>query len=110
VDKYQALLKIMEYLHISNFDNIHYYALNTINDQCVKSFKNILLHQDIALNSDYFTNIDIQVNTDNMITNIRNAFFTDEQNVTNDTYSTKVILDTKKLVEIMKEARGTKKI
>ncbi|MDR3330394.1 MAG: hypothetical protein LBS76_03895 [Mycoplasmataceae bacterium] len=107
--KYNAILKIMEMLHISNMDKIYYYALNTINDLCIKAFKNHLIHQDVALSSIYYNKINIQANIDNIITNMRQAFFSDEENA-NNTYVTKEIIDTKRLSQIMAEAKNTKKL
>jgi hypothetical protein len=107
--KYNAILKIMESLKIINVDKVYYYALNTINNQCVTAFKNHLIHQNVALVSSYYNKIAVQANVDNIITNIRHAFFNEDE-VVNDTYVTKEIIDTKRLNEIMSTVRNTKKI
>ncbi|MDR0740009.1 MAG: HAD family hydrolase [Mycoplasmataceae bacterium] len=107
--KYNTVLKIMEMLNIINVDDVYYYALNTINNQCVKAFKNHLIHQDTALISDYYNKISVQANTDNMIANIRHVFFHTDEFV-NNTYITKEIINTKRLNQIMNEAHNTKKV
>jgi hypothetical protein len=107
--KYNAILKLMEILKIPNVDKAYYYALNTINEQCVKAFKNHLIHQNIALSSNYYNKISEQANTDNIITNIRHAFFYENETI-NNTYVTEEIIDTKCLDQIMGEAKRTKKI
>ncbi|MDR1991864.1 MAG: hypothetical protein LBP70_04025 [Mycoplasmataceae bacterium] len=101
--KYNAILKIMEFLKIININDVYYYALNTIDDQCVVAFKNHLIHQDIALLSNYYNKITIQANIDQIITNIRNFFF--NQSGSNNTYKTKEILDIKTLNKIVNEAK-----
>ncbi|MDR0675163.1 MAG: hypothetical protein LBF36_02775 [Mycoplasmataceae bacterium] len=108
-NKYNAVLKLMEFLKIINIEKVYYYALNTINNQCITAFKNHLIHQNVALISDYYNKISIQANVDNIITNIRHAFFNEDESV-NNTYVTKEIINTKRLNEIMSEARNTKKI
>jgi hypothetical protein len=93
----------MEFLKIININDVYYYALNTIDDQCVVAFKNHLIHQDIALLSNYYNKITIQANIDQIITNIRNFFF--NQSGSNNTYKTKEILDIKTLNKIVNEAK-----
>jgi hypothetical protein len=99
----------MEFLKITNVDEVYYYALNTINDQCIHAFKNHLIHQNVALISPYYNKIDIQANIDNIITSIRRAFFNTNEGI-NSTYATKEIINTKQLNEIMNQARNTRKV
>jgi hypothetical protein len=106
--KYNAILKIMEILNINNFDKIYYYAINSIDEKCIKAFKHHLIHQEIAFNSQYIEKISIQANTDTMASNISRAFFT---NVSSNehSYNIKSIVDTERLNHIMNEARNTRK-
>jgi hypothetical protein len=98
----------MEFLKITSVDKVHYYALNTINSLCIKAFKNHLIHQDIALNSSYYKATN-QATIDNIITNIRLSFFSDAEAV-NTTYTTKEMIDTRSLNQIMNQAKNNKKI
>jgi hypothetical protein len=107
--KYNAILKIMEILNINNVDKIYYYAINSIDEKCVRAFKHHLIHQDVAFNSDYIDRLNIQVSTDMMASNISRVFFANVSNSEHN-YNVKSIIDTERLNQIMSEAKNTRKV
>ncbi|GHU47278.1 hypothetical protein FACS1894218_1350 [Bacilli bacterium] len=98
--KYKAILRLMEVTKINNFDNVYYYALNTVNKQCINAFKHHLMHQYLALKTDYYDQINIQASTDQIIENMTHAFF-EGNDVDISKFENRGIIDTKKLTEIM---------
>jgi hypothetical protein len=90
----------METTKISNFERVYYYALNTVNKQCINAFKHHLMHQYLALKTDYYDQIDIQASTDEIVQDMTHAFFEgNDINVTK--FEDRGIVDTKRLVETM---------
>jgi hypothetical protein len=93
------LLKLIEHLKIKTFDNVYYYAINTITERCLKSFKNKLIFQDIALASKYYADIEDQAKVDDVIDNIKN--------IISDSFEVKlttkqILYDTKKIKKLHK--------
>lgn len=52
VNKSNAIRYLMDYLKISNNDNVHYYALNTYDKISLLTFKNRYVYQDVVLLSE----------------------------------------------------------
>jgi hypothetical protein len=108
--KYQALMRIIENLKITNFDHVNYYAINSIDEQCLKAFKNHLIHQEIAFNSKYINEINIQASLDEIsdrmyrLTFVNSpTFHTSKKNHMED------VIDGECYTEIMQTVQATKK-
>jgi hypothetical protein len=73
-DKKTAIFKVLETLGQLNIDDVYYYGLTTINDVCIKTFKNHFVLQDITFDDreseDYKRCIDIK----KMILHLKNNF------------------------------------
>jgi hypothetical protein len=95
----------MEILNINNVDKIYYYAINSIDEHCVRAFRHHLIHQDVAFNSEYIDRINVQATTDAIASNISRAFFSNISNSEHN-YNVKSIIDTDRLVQIMTEAKN----
>ncbi|GHU33882.1 hypothetical protein FACS1894166_10390 [Bacilli bacterium] len=100
--KYKAILKLMEVTKISNFDKVYYYALNTVNKQCINAFKHHLMHQYLALKTDYYDQIDIQASTDQIVCDMTHAFF-EGNDIDLGKFENRGIVDTKRLIETMEK-------